>query len=160
MRTVDHTIVVNTTPHTVKINPSQSLLHVLRDDLGLKGTKEACGSGECGACTVLVGDAPQLSCITLCARVRTPVTTIEGLSEESADLRRAFGEKGGFQCGFCTSGQIVHATAILRAGLPASRGEAEGVLRHLLSGNICRCTGYVGIVEAILDVAEQRTRSA
>ena len=160
MRTLDHTLVVNHTPHTIKIDPGWSLLHVLRNQLRLTGTKEACGSGECGACTVLVGDVPQLSCITLCARVRVPVSTIEGLSEESADLRRAFAERGGFQCGYCTSGQIVHAVAILRAGLPASRSAAESVLRRLLSGNICRCTGYVGIIEAILDVAEQRTRSA
>ena len=157
MPDLDHTITVNGTPHCGSIALGLSLLRFLRDRLGLTGTKEACGSGECGACTVLVGGVPQLACITLCVRVREPVTTIEGLAEEAHGLREAFARRGGFQCGFCTSGQIVHAVAILRSGLPADRDEAETVLRHQLSGNICRCTGYVGIVDAILDAAARES---
>jgi len=150
-------IVVNGTAHDVDGPPGLSLLHMLRDQLGLTGTKEACGRGECGACTVLIGGVPQLSCLTLCARVQQPVTTIEGLTDECLDICQAFADHGGFQCGFCTSGQIVHAAAILRDGLPADRTEAERVLRHKLSGNICRCTGYAGIIAALLDVAAKRT---
>jgi aerobic-type carbon monoxide dehydrogenase small subunit (CoxS/CutS family) len=159
MSLVKQHLVVNSTSHEIDVEPGQPLLHVLRDRLGLTGTKEACGRGECGACTVLIDGAPHVSCLTLSARVRGPIVTIEGLADSEADLRQAFADFGGFQCGFCTSGQIVHAAAILRAGLPADRGEAERVLRHKLSGNICRCTGYVGIMEAILHVAEQRAKA-
>src|SRR4051794_22969426 len=94
--------------------PDTTLLAVIRDQLGLRGTKEACGRGECGACTVLVDGRPVASCIRLAALTDSDVTTIEAVAEESLDLREAFAEFGGFQCGFCTAGQIVHATAILR----------------------------------------------
>jgi aerobic-type carbon monoxide dehydrogenase small subunit (CoxS/CutS family) len=160
MRAAERSLIVNGEAHSLPGDVSMSLLYFLREHLRLTGTKEACGSGECGACTVLIDGKPQLACITLCARVRQPVTTIEGLGGEAADIARAFAEHGGFQCGFCTSGQIVHATAILREGLPPTRKEAEAKLRHELSGNICRCTGYVGIVNAILAVAEQRRKIA
>ena len=150
-------IVVNDTAHDVEVTPDLSLLHVLRNQLELTGTKEACGRGECGACTVLIDGAPQLSCLVPCMRARGAVTTIEGLSEEISDLRQAFADFGGFQCGFCTSGQLVHAGAILRAGLLSDSAAAEKFLRHKLSGNICRCTGYVGIVDAILHTDRLRT---
>jgi aerobic-type carbon monoxide dehydrogenase small subunit (CoxS/CutS family) len=150
------TLVVNGKQQQPEARQFASLLEVLRDDLGLTGTKEACGRGECGACTVLVGGLPHLSCITLAALVDGPVMTIEGLAEDWSDLRQAFADWGGFQCGFCTSGQIVHAAAILSRGLPQDREEAARHLRHSLSGNICRCTGYVGIVAAVLSVAEKR----
>lgn len=150
------TLVVNGQRRELDLPPSTTLLDVLRDRLGLTGTKEACGRGECGACTVLVGGAPHLACITLAWRVQAPVTTIEGLAPAWTDLRLAFAEHGGFQCGFCTSGQIVHVAAILSAGLPAERAAAETHLRHRLSGNICRCTGYAGIIAAVMSVAEQR----
>lgn len=135
-----------------------TLLSVVRTSLGLKGAKEACGRGECGACTVLVDGVPVMACLTLAMRVRGEVTTVEGLAEEFRDLREAFADFGGFQCGFCTSGQIVRAAALLRRGLPATRGEAERVIRYEMSGNICRCTGYNGIVDAIWATAEKRRR--
>ncbi|MCW5770047.1 MAG: 2Fe-2S iron-sulfur cluster binding domain-containing protein [Rhodospirillaceae bacterium] len=135
---------------------SLTLLAFLRERLGLTGTKEACGRGECGACTVLIDGVPQLACIKPVALVAGAVTTIEGLAEEWRDLRAAFAEHGGFQCGFCTSGQIVHLAAILNAGLPRDAAAAERHLRHRLSGNICRCTGYAGIVAAALSVARKR----
>lgn len=153
-------LVVNGRHHALDLPPATSLLEILREYLGLTGTKEACGRGECGACTVLVGGVPQLSCITLAGLVASPVTTIEGLAQDWSDLRRAFAEHGGFQCGFCTSGQIVHAAAILTAGIPAAPAEAERHLRHRLSGNICRCTGYAGIVAAVMDVARKRGLTA
>jgi aerobic-type carbon monoxide dehydrogenase small subunit (CoxS/CutS family) len=138
------------------VSIGSSLLAVLRKSLALTGAKEACGQGECGACTVLVDGTPVLACITLAARVRGEVTTVEGLAEEFADLRVAFADLGGFQCGYCTSGQIVHAAALLRAGLPADPVEAERFTRHRMSGNICRCTGYNGIIQAILLVSARR----
>jgi aerobic-type carbon monoxide dehydrogenase small subunit (CoxS/CutS family) len=127
--------------------PDERLLDVLRDRLGLTGTKEACGRGECGACTVLIDGRPVLSCIALAARVTGQVETIEGLADESRPLREAFADRGAFQCGFCTPGQIVRGVSLLRAGFPATDAE----LRRAISGNICRCTGYGAIVEALRD---------
>ena len=129
--------------------PDARLLDVLRDRLGLLGTKESCGRGECGACTVLVDGRAVLSCITLAARVSGQVETIEGVSEESERLRSAFANQGALQCGFCTPGQIVRGTALLREGLPDDDAE----LRRAMSGNICRCTGYVGIIAALREAA-------
>jgi aerobic-type carbon monoxide dehydrogenase small subunit (CoxS/CutS family) len=129
------------------------LLDFLRDTLGLTGTKEACGRGECGACTVLVGGRPILSCIALTDTVSGEVTTIEGLAEECVTLRQAFADHGSFQCGFCTPGQIVRAAALLREPWPDDPREHEAFVRRRMSGNICRCTGYTGIVDAILSVA-------
>jgi aerobic-type carbon monoxide dehydrogenase small subunit (CoxS/CutS family) len=135
-----------------EIGPGERLLDVLRDRLGLTGTKEGCGRGECGACTVLVGGAPVLSCITLADRVRAPVETIEGIGEEASELAGAFADTGGFQCGFCTPGQIVRGVSLLRQGLPATDGE----LRRAMSGNVCRCTGYNGIIDALRLAEAQR----
>jgi aerobic-type carbon monoxide dehydrogenase small subunit (CoxS/CutS family) len=128
------------------------LLDLLRNDLQLTGTKDACSRGECGACTVLIDGRPVLACLTLARRVNGLVETIEGLADEAADLRAAFAEKAAFQCGFCTPGQIVRGVALLRAGLPDNEGE----LRRSLSGNICRCTGYQAIVEALRSTAAAR----
>ncbi|MCX6422291.1 MAG: (2Fe-2S)-binding protein [Actinobacteria bacterium] len=126
------------------------LLDYLRDQCGLVGTKESCGRGECGACTVLVDGEAILSCITLASRVQGHVETIEGVAEESAELRESFARHGAFQCGFCTPGQIVRATAILRGGCP----DTDVELRKAMNGNVCRCTGYNGIIAAIREVAE------
>jgi aerobic-type carbon monoxide dehydrogenase small subunit (CoxS/CutS family) len=146
---------VNGRSQDVSVTPDASLLEVIRAQLGLLGAKQACGRGECGACTVLLDGVPVMACITLAARVRGEVTTIEGLGSEIDDLRLAFAKSGGFQCGFCTSGQIVRAAALLRTGIAAGEG-AESHVRHQMSGNICRCTGYTGIVDAILTTAAAR----
>jgi aerobic-type carbon monoxide dehydrogenase small subunit (CoxS/CutS family) len=144
---------VNGADYEVLADGGTTLLKVLRDQLGMTGAKEACGRGECGACTVLIGGAPVLACLTLAARVEEEVLTAEGLSAGNEDLRRAFADHGGFQCGFCTPGQIVSATALL-AGMAA--GSAEEI-RSRMAGNVCRCTGYGGIVQAIMDTAQQRS---
>ena len=138
-------IEVNGRVHYLEIAPGERLLDVLRERLSLLGSKEGCGRGECGACTVLIDGRPVLSCIVLAARVRGPVETIEGVAEEGAALREAFADHGAFQCGFCTPGQIVRGVSLLREGLPGD----ERALRRLMSGNVCRCTGYVGIIEAL-----------
>jgi aerobic-type carbon monoxide dehydrogenase small subunit (CoxS/CutS family) len=142
------------------ITPGTSLLSVIRDQLQLRGTKESCGRGECGACTVLVDGKPTVSCICFAEILEGDVTTIEGLADESLDLRQAFAEFGGFQCGFCTAGQVVHATAILREMAANAVPDPEKFIRHRLSGNICRCTGYNGIVEAVMQTHRRRTTSA
>ena len=147
---------VNGTDHELAVGPSETLLQVLRGPLGLTGSKEGCGRGECGACTVLVGGVPVLSCISLAARIEDEVVTIEGIVQRDGDLRCAFAEHGGFQCGFCTPGQLVSASALLRGGGHPS----EHDVRHAMSGNICRCTGYVGIVEAVRETAERRVTGA
>jgi aerobic-type carbon monoxide dehydrogenase small subunit (CoxS/CutS family) len=129
------------------IEPGVRLIDVLREHVGITGTKEACGRGECGACTVLIDGRPTLACITLARRVRGSVETVEGLAEEAMPLRAAFARRSAFQCGFCTPGQIVRGIALLREGLP----ERDADLRHAMSGNICRCTGYEGILDALRD---------
>jgi CO/xanthine dehydrogenase Mo-binding subunit/xanthine dehydrogenase iron-sulfur cluster and FAD-binding subunit A len=151
-------LVVNGAEWDGEVGPLTMLLDLLRDRLGLTGAKEGCGRGECGACTVLVGETPMLACVTLAALVRQPVTTVEGLGEEASALREAFADCGAFQCGFCTSGQLVQALALIREGLPCDRWEAERAIRHRMSGNICRCTGYAGIIDAILRAASPEQR--
>jgi aerobic-type carbon monoxide dehydrogenase small subunit (CoxS/CutS family) len=147
---------VNGTVREVALSPGTSLLDALRDGLGLTGAKEACGRGECGACTVLLDDRPVLACIAMVDDTRGAVTTIEGLADDFMDLRQAFADCGAFQCGFCTPGQIVRAAALLGERWPADAREREAFVRHAMSGNLCRCTGYAGIVEAILRVAAAR----
>jgi aerobic-type carbon monoxide dehydrogenase small subunit (CoxS/CutS family) len=108
-----HAITVNGARTELTIDPGERLLRVLRDRLGLTGAKEACGLGECGACTVLIGGRPRQACITLAATVEDEVLTVEGLAEADSGLRVAFAEHGGFQCGFCTPGQLMSARALL-----------------------------------------------
>lgn len=148
----DSQIVVNGRPSVVTSGPSATLLRVLREELGLGGTKEACGRGECGSCTVLLGEEPVMSCTVLAALVDAPVTTIEGIAESAADLRAAFADSGAFQCGFCTPGQVVRAEALLRRGRPLD----DRTVRTELAGNICRCTGYGPIVDAVLATGRAR----
>jgi aerobic-type carbon monoxide dehydrogenase small subunit (CoxS/CutS family) len=122
-----------------------TLLETLRGELGLTGTKIACGEGHCGACTVLLDGAPVLACITLVHTVRDrEVTTIEGLRDHP--LVRSFVRADALQCGFCTPGQIVSAAALVEA-VPSPSSEQ---IRHHLAGNICRCGAYPRIEEAIL----------
>ena len=134
----------------------KTLLEVLREDLGLTGTKRGCDLGSCGACTVLIGGKPHLSCLTLAASVQgKEVVTIEGLSTEGKlhPLQKSFVEKGAIQCGFCTPGMILTAKAFLEENPHPSEGE----VKRAISGNLCRCTGYVKIVEAILSTGEEKS---
>ena len=121
----------------------RSLLAVLRDDLGLTGTKQACGEGHCGACTVSLDGVPVLSCITLVHTVEGEVTTIEGLRDHP--LVASFVRADALQCGFCTPGQIVSAAALV-ARTPEPTAEE---IRHAMAGNLCRCGAYPRIEEAI-----------
>jgi aerobic-type carbon monoxide dehydrogenase small subunit (CoxS/CutS family) len=148
-------LVVNGSSRPIVASPVADLAGVLRD-AGYTSVKVACGRGECGACTVLIAGRPRLSCVTLAGQVEGEVETAEGLAAENAELRAAFADFGGLQCGFCTPGQVVHATALLRDARARTLDEQE--VRHRMSGNICRCTGYMGIVEAILSAGREQRR--
>lgn len=150
-------LVVNGATHLVDISPTDLLLDVLRDQLGLTGTKHACGVGECGACTVLVDGQPRLACITLAARVRAEVTTIEGLADDASGLRRRFADEGAMQCGFCTPGQIVTAHHVVTEAVEQQTTPTQDHVRSSMTGNVCRCTGYAGIVRAITAEIEERS---
>ncbi len=128
------------------------VVDLLREDLGLTGVKDVCGTGSCGACTVLLDDVPRLSCLLLAAQIQgRSLTTIEGLAQEPRHraLLHAFAEHGAVQCGYCTPGMVTVASALLDAE-PAPDRER---VRQALSGNLCRCTGYQTIVDAVLAAA-------
>lgn len=130
------------------VDPSESALMALRDRLGRIGTKEGCGIGECGACTILVDGKAVNSCLTLAAQLDgREVITIEGLSGDRSGkaLQKAFAEAGGVQCGFCTPGMLMSSYALILSNPQPSRDQ----IVEAISGNLCRCTGYVQIVEAI-----------
>ena len=138
------TLHVNGETHELDAPVGRSLATVLRDDLGLTGTKVACGEGHCGACTVQLDGVPVLACITLAHTVgEREVTTIEGLRDHP--LVDAFVRHDALQCGFCTPGQIVSAAALVASSPSPSREE----IRHAMAGNLCRCGAYRGIEEAI-----------
>ena len=142
-------LVVNGERVKLEVPPTTRLVDVLRDHLGLTGTKEACGRGDCGACTVLVGDRAVPSCLVLSARVTEPVRTVEGIAPDASALREALADLGGLQCGYCTPGIVVRAQQLI-AGI--DRGDPVDV-RPALGGNFCRCTGYNGVIAAIEHVA-------
>jgi aerobic-type carbon monoxide dehydrogenase small subunit (CoxS/CutS family) len=148
------TLVVNGEPHELEAPDDRRLLDVLRDDLGLTGTKEGCGEGACGACAVLLDGRPVNSCLVLAASAEgRPVTTVEGIGRDGeTPLQRAFVEEDALQCGYCTPGQIVTATALLAATASPTVEE----VREALAGNICRCGAYAGIERAVLRAAAER----
>ena len=147
---------VNGEEYDIYISPNWTLLEVLRDELELTGTKESCGEGVCGSCTVLCNGFPIRSCLTLAAEVQgAEITTVEGLRMEDGQLdllQQSFIDHGAVQCGFCTPGILMSAKALLNE----NPNPDEGDIRKGISGNICRCTGYAKIVEAIMEVAGRK----
>jgi aerobic-type carbon monoxide dehydrogenase small subunit (CoxS/CutS family) len=141
------TVTLNGTRRTFEVPPGRRLLDLLRDDAGLTGTKEGCGAGECGACTVLLDGAPVTACLVLAASVDGhEVVTVEGLQSAGRlhPFQEALVKHGGVQCGFCTPGIAVTGAALL------ARREADpSEQARLLSGNLCRCTGYTKVIEAL-----------
>ncbi|HET7547156.1 MAG TPA: (2Fe-2S)-binding protein [Usitatibacter sp.] len=148
---------VNGAAVSVEVEPRELLIDVLRERLALKGTKRSCDVQVCGACTVLVDGMPVSSCTTLCADMQgRSVTTIEGVAREGTldPVQRAFIAHGALQCGFCTPGMILTVKALLAEHPQAS----DDTIRHYMRGNICRCTGYVKIMEAIQDLVRDPSR--
>ncbi len=149
------TFTLNGQPVTREAPPDRRVVDLLREDLGWTGTKEGCGTGECGACTIWVDGVPKLACLMLAAQLEgRAVITIEGLSPNGEPLhpvQEAFVEAGAVQCGFCTPGMVLTATHFLENHPAPTRAE----VREALSGNICRCTGYQKIVDAVMRAAEK-----
>jgi len=153
MKKLKLNITVNGISHTLRIDPNLRLLDLLREELHLTGTKEGCGIGECGACTVILDGRAVNSCLILAGQCEgREITTIEGVTPEDdlSPLQQSFLDNGAVQCGFCTPGMILSATALLNHN--STPTEAE--IRQAISGNLCRCTGYTQIVEAIQAVAD------
>lgn len=145
---------INREWHEITVRPSTMLLEAIRDHVGLTGTKDGCESGTCGACTVLAEGRPVLSCITLAVECDgMEISTVEGLAEGDVlnPLQEAFLDQGATQCGFCTPGVLMSATALLARHPKPTRHQ----INKALEGNLCRCTGYNAIVDAILQVSGQ-----
>ena len=148
-------LTVNGEPYEVLIEPRTTLLGLIRDHLGLTGTKEGCSEGMCGACTVLVDGKAVKSCLVLALQVQgKKVTTIEGLAQggQLSPIQDSFVEYGAIQCGFCTPGMVVSAKAFL----DEHPNPTEEDVKFAIAGNLCRCTGYVKIIEAITGVASRK----
>jgi len=142
-------VTVNQVTYTINIEPHLTLVEVLRDNLGLTGTKKSCNEGECGACTVLMEGRPVASCMVLAMDAQNRnITTIEGLAEGEKlhPLQEAFVKHGGIQCGFCTPGMIMSAKALLDEHPDPTPLQ----VRTAISGNLCRCTGYQQIVDSVM----------
>lgn len=153
METIDLKIKVNGINYCLTVPSHKTLLQVLREECGLMGTKEGCGEGECGACTVLIDGKTVTSCLMLAGQANgKEIMTIEGLAKngELHPLQKAFIDKGAVQCGFCSPGMLLSAKALLDENAKPSELE----VKEALSGNTCRCTGYKKIVEAVLSAAE------
>lgn len=150
---------VNGRVHRLLVEPRWTLLYVLRERLGLTGTKVGCARGECGACTVLIDGRTRYACMTLAVEAEGPeITTLEGLmhGEKLGDVQQAFVAEDAFQCGYCTPGQIMAAEGLLRANPSPSLDE----IRRGMSGNLCRCAAYVHIFRAVDRAARARKGGA
>ncbi|MEM4188792.1 MAG: (2Fe-2S)-binding protein [Candidatus Hadarchaeum sp.] len=148
---------VNGKDYEVEVKPHWTLLQVIRDQLGLTGTKYGCGTGECGACTVLIDGKPMTSCLVLAASAEgRKIVTIEGISSDGKlhPIQEAFIEEGAIQCGYCTPGMILTAKALLEK----NPSPTEEEVRRAIDGNLCRCTGYVKIVKAILKASKRMVK--
>lgn len=146
-------LIVNGEAVEAAVDPNRTLIQFLREDLGLTGTKHGCGLGDCGACTVILDGKSVNSCLTLAVQANgSEVLTIEGLAENGQlhPIQQAFVNNGAIQCGFCSPGMILSAKALL----DSNPRPAEHDIRTAISGNLCRCTGYQKIVEAIKEAAK------
>ena len=145
---------VNGESYEVEVEPKRLLVDVLRDNLGLTGTKKACDLGNCGSCTILMDGKPVLSCLTLAIEAQgKDILTVEGLAKNGQlhPLQHAFIDYGAIQCGFCTPGMLLSAKALLDENPRPTHAE----IKEALSGNLCRCTGYVKIIEAVEAAAQE-----
>lgn len=149
-------LIVNGETVEAAVEPNRTLVQLLREDLGLTGTKHGCGLGDCGACTVIMDGKPVNACLVLAVQAQgREILTIEGLADNGKlhPIQQAFVDKGAIQCGFCTPGMILSAKALLDDNPKATEEE----IRTAISGNLCRCTGYQKIVEAVQEAAKAIT---
>jgi carbon-monoxide dehydrogenase small subunit len=152
MKSVIH-MTINDKEYEVAVQPNQTLVDVLRYELRLTGTKKGCGTGDCGSCTVIMDGKPVNSCLVLAVQANgRKITTIEGLESEEGlhPVQKAFTEKGAIQCGFCSPGMILSSKSLLDKNPKPTEEE----IRRAISGNLCRCTGYQKIVDAVKSVTE------
>jgi len=159
MKHVEITLKVNGIRYTVDVKPQRTLVEVLRETLGLMGTKKSCNEGECGACTVMMDGKPVASCLVLAIDAQgKEILTIEGLSqgEKLHPIQEAFLKHGGIQCGFCTPGMVMSAKAFLDEHPKPTETE----VRRAISGNLCRCTGYQQIVDSIMAGSKMMKRES
>lgn len=150
---------VNHKPVSVEIDPNKRLLDMLREDLNLTSVKEGCSEGECGACTVIYNGEPVTSCCVLAGQAQgADIVTLEGVSPDGRPdaVQQAFMDSGAVQCGFCTPGMILSAEALLAK----NPNPTEEEVKLAMSGNLCRCTGYAKIIEAVLLAAQRRREEA
>ncbi len=157
MKEIEITLKVNGEDFRVEVDPRMSLLRLLRERLGLTGTRQGCGRGDCGSCTVLVDDRPVLSCIMFAFQADgKSVTTIEGVAkgDRLSRLQELFVERGAIQCGYCTPAMILVGESLLRRNPSPTREE----IRRAISGVLCRCTGYEKIVDAIEEASTEEGR--
>jgi carbon-monoxide dehydrogenase small subunit len=155
MSTHNIRVTINGTPHDVQVDSRLLLVHLLRDQLRLTGTHIGCDTSHCGACTIVVDGEPTKSCTMLAVQADgSTITTIEGLERDGKlhPVQEAFWQKHGLQCGYCTPGMMMTATALL----DRNANPTEPEIRHAISGNLCRCTGYVNIVKSIQSAARAR----
>ncbi len=148
------TLTVNGEDYELAVEPNTPLVDVIRHEIGLTGTKKGCGIGDCGACTVLMDGVPVFSCLVLAVEAQGhDILTIEGVADglELHPVQKAFVEVGAIQCGFCTPGMVLNSLALLKRNPKPTEAE----IRKALSGNLCRCTGYQKITEAVLTAADE-----
>jgi carbon-monoxide dehydrogenase small subunit len=153
MSKIEIQICVNDEKKIIKTDPSRTLLKVLREDLNLTGTKDGCSQGDCGACLVVMDGKAVNSCLVLAPQADgAEIITVEGLTEngELSNLQKAFAERWGFQCGFCTPGVLISSYALLQSNPDPSLDE----IKRALAGNLCRCTGYKPIFDSVQMAAE------
>jgi carbon-monoxide dehydrogenase small subunit len=154
MPEIDFALNVNGKLEQVTAEPHKTLLYLLRENLGLTGTKDGCSSGDCGACVVMLDGRPVNSCMVLAAQAEgSDVVTVEGLAKDGElhPVQRAFGDTWAFQCGFCTPGMLVSCYALLESNDDPTRAE----ILTAIAGNFCRCTGYQGVVKAVEQAAAE-----
>ena len=152
MKSLIH-LTINDKEYEVAVQPNQTLVDMLRYELRLTGTKKGCGTGDCGSCTVIMDGKPVNSCLVLAVQANgRKITTIEGLESEEGlhPIQKAFVEKGAIQCGFCSPGMILSSKSLLDKNPKPTEDE----IRRAISGNLCRCTGYQKIIEAVKSVTE------
>jgi carbon-monoxide dehydrogenase small subunit len=147
------TLSVNGEPYEVEVEPWRTLLEVLRQNMGLTGTKNGCSKGDCGACTILMDGRPVTSCLVLAVEAQgRDILTIEGLAKDGQlhPVQQAFIDYGAFQCGYCAPGMVLSAKALL----DKNPNPTEEEVKEAISGNLCRCTGYIKIIEAMMAAAQ------